>query len=45
MKIMTMQMLPTWDKAKTHKGNIRGLNLAAVRHTTFLSNDEATIRT
>jgi hypothetical protein len=31
---MKMQMLATLDKAKPDTGNIRGLNLAAVKHTT-----------
>jgi hypothetical protein len=29
-----MQMLATLDKANPETGNIRGLNLAAVKHTT-----------
>jgi hypothetical protein len=32
---MKMQMLTTLDKAKPERGNIRGLNLAAVKHTTL----------
>jgi hypothetical protein len=33
-KIMKMQMFATMDKANPDTGNIRGLNLAAVKHTT-----------
>jgi hypothetical protein len=33
-KIMKMQMFPTLDKANPDKWNIRGLNMAAVKHTT-----------
>jgi hypothetical protein len=33
-KIMKMQMFITLDKANCDTGNIRGLNLAAVNHTT-----------
>jgi hypothetical protein len=32
-KIMKMQMFATLDKAYPDKGNIRGVNLAAVKHT------------
>jgi hypothetical protein len=31
---MKMQMLATLDKANHDTGNIRGLNLAAVKHST-----------
>jgi hypothetical protein len=31
---MKMQMFGTWDKAKRDTGNIKGLKLAAVKHTT-----------
>jgi hypothetical protein len=34
-KMMTMKMFAILDKAKPDIGNIRGLNLAAVRHTTI----------
>ena len=33
-KIMTMEMFAILDKAKPNIGNIKGLNLAAVNHTT-----------
>jgi hypothetical protein len=33
-KIMKMQMFATLDKAKSDTGNLRGLNLAAYKHTT-----------
>jgi hypothetical protein len=33
-KIMTMKMFTILDKAKPNTGNIRGLNLATVKHTT-----------
>jgi hypothetical protein len=33
-KIMKIKMFATLDKANPDKGNIRGLNLAAVKHTT-----------
>jgi hypothetical protein len=35
---MKMQMLATLDKANRNTGNTRGLNLAAVNHTTFEEN-------
>jgi hypothetical protein len=31
---MKMQIFATFDKANRDTGNIRGLNLAAVKHTT-----------
>jgi hypothetical protein len=34
-KIMKMKMFATLDKANPNTGNIRGLNLAAVKHTTL----------
>jgi hypothetical protein len=34
-KIMIMQMFATLDKAICDTGNIKGLNLAAVKHTTL----------
>jgi hypothetical protein len=34
IKIMKMQMFATLDKANRDTGNIRGLNLASVKHTT-----------
>jgi hypothetical protein len=34
-KMMNMQMFATLDKVKPDTGSIRGLNLAAVKHTTF----------
>jgi hypothetical protein len=37
-KIMKMQMFLTLDKAKGDTGNIRGLNLVAVNHTTVQMN-------
>jgi hypothetical protein len=33
-KIMKRQMFTTLDKANLDTGNIRGLNFAAVKHTT-----------
>jgi hypothetical protein len=33
-KIMKMKMFATLDKAKPNTGNVRGLNLAAFKHTT-----------
>jgi predicted TPR repeat methyltransferase len=37
-KIMKMQMFATLDKAIRDTGNIRGLNLVAVNHTTVQVN-------
>jgi hypothetical protein len=37
-KIMKMPMFATLDKANSDTGNIRGLNLAAVNHTTVQVN-------
>jgi hypothetical protein len=34
IKIMKMQMFAILDKANSDTGNIRGLNLAAVKHRT-----------
>jgi len=34
-KIITTQMFAVQDKAKSNTKNIRGLNLVAVKHTTF----------
>jgi hypothetical protein len=36
-KIMKMLMFATFDKANTDIGNIRGLNLVAIKHTTVHS--------
>jgi hypothetical protein len=33
-KIMKMEMFATLEKANLNRGNIRGLNLAAVKHMT-----------
>jgi hypothetical protein len=33
-KIIKMKMFATLEKVNTNTGNIRGLNLAAVKHTT-----------
>jgi hypothetical protein len=37
-KIMKMQLFATLDKANRDTGNIRGLNLAAINHTTVQVN-------